>query len=68
MKTIKMTEEYMTMLQERICKMMQRYEKHGNSNDAMILDCMVRDYEAKQRLILQNEKEKEKISGEISPW
>ena len=63
-----MTEEYMTMLQERICKIMQRYEKEGNPNDAMILDCMVRDYEAKQRLILQNEKEKETISGEVSPW
>jgi len=63
-----MTEEYMTMLQERICKIMQRYEKHGNPSDAMILDCMVRDYEAKQRLILQNEKEKETISGEVSPW
>ena len=56
------------MLQERICKIMQRYEKHGNPSDAMILDCMVRDYEAKQRLILQNEKEKETISGEVSPW
>ena len=64
----KMTEEYMTMLQVRICEMMQRYEKEGNPNDAMILDCMLRDYEAKQRLILQDEKEKEKISGEVSPW
>ena len=63
-----MTEEYMTMLQVRICEVMQRYEKEGNPNDAMILDCMVRDYEAKQRLILQNEKEKETISGEVSPW
>lgn len=56
------------MLQVRICEMMQRYEKEGNPNDAMILDCMLRDYEAKQRLILQDEKEKEKISGEVSPW
>ena len=63
-----MTEEYMTMLQVRICEMMQRYEKEGDQNDAMILDCMLRDYEAKQRLILQDEKEKETISGEVSPW
>ena len=54
-----MTEEYMTMLQMRICDMMQRYEKHGDPNDAMILDCMLRDYEAKQNLLIQNEKEKE---------
>jgi len=49
----------MTMLQERICNMMQRYEKERNPNDAMILDCMLRDYEAKQRLMMQNEKLKE---------
>ena len=54
-----MTDEYMTMLQMRICDMMQRYEKHGDPNDAMILDCMLRDYEAKQRLMMQNEKLKE---------
>ena len=55
----RMTDEYMTMLQERICNMMQRYEKERNPNDAMILDCMLRDYEAKQRLMMQNEKLKE---------
>ena len=54
-----MTDEYMTMLQVRICEMMQRYEKERNPNDAMILDCMLRDYEAKQRLMMQNEKLKE---------
>jgi len=64
----RMTKEYMTMLQVRICDMMQRYEKEGNPSDAMILECMLRDYEAKQRLILQDEKEKETISGEVSPW
>ena len=58
----------MEELAQRIDNMMQRYELYRNPNDAMILDCMVRDYEAKQRLILQNEKEKETISGEISPW
>tara|TARA_R100000388_G_scaffold84140_1_gene63147 strand:+ start:1268 stop:1459 length:192 start_codon:yes stop_codon:yes gene_type:complete len=63
-----MTEEYMAMLQVRICEMMQRYEKEGNPNDAMILDCMLRDYEAKQNLLIQNEKEKEAFPGEVSPW
>ena len=61
-----MTDEYMTMLQMRISDMMQRYEKHGDPNDAMILDCMLRDYEAKQRLILQDEKAKE-IPSAIPP-
>ena len=55
----RMTDEYMTMLQVRICDVMQRYEKERNPNDAMILDCMLRDYEAKQRLMMQNEKLKE---------
>ena len=54
-----MTEEYMEELAERIDNMMQRYELYRNPNDAMILDCMVRDYEAKQRLMMQDEKLKE---------
>ena len=54
-----MTEEYMEELAQRIDSMMQRYELYRNPNDAMILDCMVRDYEAKQRLMMQNEKLKE---------
>lgn len=54
-----MTEEYMEELAHRIDNMMQRYELYRNPNDAMILDCMVRDYEAKQRLMMQNEKLKE---------
>lgn len=49
----------MEKLAERIDNMMQRYELYRNPNDAMILDCMVRDYEAKQRLMMQNEKLKE---------
>lgn len=54
-----MTEEYMEELAQRIDNMMQRYELYRNPNDAMILDCMVRDYEAKQKLMMQNEKLKE---------
>ena len=54
-----MTEEYMEELAQRIDNMMQRYELYRNPSDAMILDCMVRDYEAKQRLMMQNEKLKE---------
>lgn len=60
-----MTEEYMEELAQRIDNMMQRYELYRNPNDAMILDCMVRDYEAKQRLILQNEAQ---IQSTFPPW
>ena len=62
-----MTDEYMENLAEAIERKMQAYEMHGRSRDKMLLECMLRDYEAKQRLILQDEKEKEKISGEVSP-
>jgi hypothetical protein len=63
-----MTDEYMEYLAEAIERKMQAYEMHRRPRDKMMLECMLRDYEAKQRLILQNEKEKEKISGEVSPW
>ena len=59
-----MTDEYMEELAQRIDNMMQRYELHRRPRDKMILDCMVRDYEAKQRLMIQNEK----IQSKISPW
>jgi len=52
----RMTDEYMTMLQERICNMMQRYELYRIPRDRMMLECMIRDYEAKQKLMMQNEK------------
>ena len=51
----RMTEEYMDELASRIDKMMQRYELYRDPRDKMILECMVRDYEAKQRLMIQNE-------------
>ena len=51
-----MTDEYMQELERRIDSMMQRYELYRNPNDAMIIDCMVRDYEAKKRIMMQNEK------------
>ena len=63
-----MTDEYMQKKWEEIEERMKRFEETASPSDKMVLDCMVRDYEAKQRLILQNEKEKETISGEVSPW
>ena len=58
-----LTEEYMDELASRIDNTMQRYELYRNPNDAMILDCMVRDYEAKQKLMMQDEK----IQGTFPP-
>ena len=63
-----MTDEYMEHLAMCIDNKMQAYELYRRPRDKMILECMLRDYEAKQRLLLQDEKEKETISGEVSPW
>jgi hypothetical protein len=56
-----MTEEYMEELAQRIDNMMQRYELYRIPNDKMMLECMLRDYEAKQRLMIQDEKIQSKI-------
>jgi len=63
-----MTDEYMEHLSEAIERKMQAYELYRRPRDKMMLECMLQDYEAKQRLLLQDEKQKEKISGEVSPW
>jgi hypothetical protein len=63
-----MTDEYMEEQWAKIEARMKRFEETASYQDKLMLDCMVRDWEAKQRLILQDEKEKEKISGEVSPW
>ena len=62
-----MTDEYMDEQWAKIEARMKRFEETASYQDKLMLDCMVRDWEAKQRLILQDEKEKEKISGEVSP-
>jgi hypothetical protein len=62
-----MTDEYMEEQWAKIEARMKRFEETASYQDKLMLDCMVRDWEAKQRLILQDEKEKEKISGEVSP-
>ena len=51
-----MTDEYMEELAQRINNMMQRYELYRIPRDRMMLECMIRDYEAKQKLMMQNEK------------
>ena len=42
---------------------MEHFEKTASYQDKMILDCMVRDWEAKMRLKLKNET----IQGSIPP-
>ena len=62
-----MTDEYMDEQWAKIEARMKRFEETASYQDKLMLDCMVRDWEAKQRLILQDEKEKETILGEVSP-
>jgi len=62
-----MTDEHMDEQWAKIEARMRRFEETASAQDKMMLECMVRDWEAKQRLLLQDEKQKEKISGEISP-
>ena len=61
-----MTDEYMEGLAQRIDNMMQRYELYRIPRDRMMLECMLRDYEAKQKLMMQNEKIQGALSS--SPW
>jgi hypothetical protein len=63
-----LTDEYMQELERRIDNIMQRYELYRNPNDHMILECMVADYEAKQKLKLQDEAKEEAVPSKISPW
>lgn len=63
-----LTDEYMEQLAEAIERKMQAYEMHGRSRDKMMLECMLQDYEAKQKLKLQDEAKEETISGTIPPW
>ena len=52
-----MTDEYMQELERRIDNMMQRYELYRIHQDGVLLECMVKDYEAKQAIMLkQNSK------------
>ena len=63
-----MTDEYMDELMRRIDNKMQAYELYRKPQDKMMLECMLQDYEAKQKLKLQDEEKEETISGAIPPW
>ena len=58
-----MTDEYMDEQWAKIEARMKRFEETASYQDKMILDCMVRDWEAKMRLKLKNET----IQGSIPP-
>ena len=58
-----MTDEYMDELMRRIDSRMQAYELYRRPQDKMMLECMVADYEAKQKLMMQDEK----IQGTFPP-
>ena len=52
-----MTDEYMDEQWAKIEARMKQFEKTASSHDKMMLDCMVRDWEAnKMKLKLQDEK------------
>ena len=61
--TDNMTDEYMDELMRRIDNKMQAYELYRRPQDKMMLECMVADYEAKQKLMMQDEK----IQGTFPP-
>ena len=50
-----MTDEYMDKQWEKIEARMRRFEETASHHDKMMLDCMVRDWEAKMKLKLQDE-------------
>ncbi len=62
----RMTDEHMEYLAEAIERKMQAYELYRRPRDKMMLECMLQDYEAKQKLMMQNEKLKE-IQSPFSP-
>ena len=61
-----MTDEYMDKQWEKIEARMKRFEETASSHDKMMLDCMVRDWEAKMKLKLQDEEIQSTIPP--SPW
>ena len=52
-----MTDEYLDQKWAEIEARMQRFEETASPHDKMMLDCMVRDWEAKMKLKIQDEKE-----------
>ena len=61
-----MTDEYMDKQWAKIEARMKRFEETASPHDKMMLDCMVRDWEAKMKLKLQDETIQSTIPP--SPW
>lgn len=56
---VKMTNEHLDQKWAEIEARMRRFELTASPQDKMMLDCMVRDWEAKMKLKLQDEESKE---------
>ena len=50
-----MNDEYLDRKWAEIEERMRRFEATASSHDKMMLDCMVRDWEAKMRIKLQDD-------------
>jgi hypothetical protein len=61
-----MTDEYLDNQWAKIEARMKRFEETASPHDKMMLDCMVRDWEAKMKLKLQDEEIQSTISPR--PW
>lgn len=57
------SDEYLDKKWKEIEERMMRFEQTASYKDKMMLDCMVRDWESKMKLKLQNET----IQGSIPP-
>jgi len=58
-----MTDEYLDGKWAEIEARMQRFEETASPHDKMMLDCMVRDWEAKMKLKLQDGQEQSPLQG-----
>ena len=65
-KQVQMTDEYMDNQWDKIEARMKRFEETASSHDKMMLDCMVRDWESKMKLKLQDDELQSQISPR--PW
>jgi len=58
-----MTDEYLDGKWAEIEARMKRFEETASPHDKMMLDCMVRDWEAKMKLKLQDGQEQSPLQG-----
>jgi hypothetical protein len=58
-----MTEEYLNRKWAEIEARVKRFEETASPHDKMMLDCMVRDWEAKMKLKLQDGQEQSPLQG-----